>query len=66
MSRQDKYPVKRTASLDRIDSEKGYVAGNVHWVHKTVNKMKMEFSVDDFVSVCKEVAEHKSKPAAGK
>lgn len=29
-----------TASLDRIDSSKGYVEGNVQWVHKIVNFMK--------------------------
>lgn len=32
----------RTASLDRIDSNKGYVEGNVQWVHKKVNKLKMD------------------------
>lgn len=30
----------QTASLDRIDSAKGYVSGNVQWVHKKVNILK--------------------------
>lgn len=31
---------KQTASLDRIDSSKGYEANNIQWIHKEVNKMK--------------------------
>ncbi len=30
----------QTASLDRMDSSKGYVRGNIQWVHKKVNIMK--------------------------
>jgi hypothetical protein len=29
-----------TASLDRIDSSKGYISGNIQWVHKDINIMK--------------------------
>lgn len=47
---------KRTASLDRIDSSIGYVEGNVQWVHKKVNKMKMELKDDFFVQSCKEIS----------
>jgi hypothetical protein len=36
-----------TASLDRIDSKKGYVPGNLQWVHKVVNMMKGTLSVDE-------------------
>lgn len=32
----------RTASLDRVDSELGYVPGNVQWVHSIVNRMKLD------------------------
>ena len=32
-----------TASLDRIDSSKGYIVGNVQWVHKDINKIKGKF-----------------------
>lgn len=32
-----------TASLDRIDSTKGYIPGNVQWVHKIINRLKSNF-----------------------
>lgn len=41
-----------TASLDRIDSSKGYVEGNVVWVHKDVNIMKNQYSHNYFISLC--------------
>lgn len=44
------------ASLDRIDSLKGYTKDNIQWVHKTVNKMKMEFAQDEFIKFCKLVS----------
>jgi hypothetical protein len=48
-----------TASLDRIDSSKGYVVDNVQWVHKTINTMKMDMSDKQFISLCKMVANNK-------
>ncbi len=48
-----------TASLDRIDSSKGYVVGNVQWVHKDVNKMKMDLPEEKFLSIVKQIYEHK-------
>jgi transposase len=42
----------RTASLDRIDSSKGYIEGNVQWVHKMINTMKWDFNQDDFIKMC--------------
>ncbi len=47
-----------TASLDRIDSSKGYVVGNVQWVHKDVNTIKWDLTLDNFFKVCKMVVEH--------
>jgi hypothetical protein len=41
-----------TASLDRIDSSKGYVVGNVQWLHKDVNMMKRHYSQDYFQHLC--------------
>jgi hypothetical protein len=43
---------EQTASLDRIDSTKGYVLGNVQWVHKDVNRMKNAFTQERFIEVC--------------
>lgn len=47
---------KMTASLDRIDSSKGYKVNNVQWVHKDINKMKNNYSEDYFKKLCKLVA----------
>ncbi len=47
-----------TASLDRIDSTKGYVQGNVQWVHKHINLMKLAHAHEEFVELCKAVARH--------
>jgi len=46
-----------TASLDRIDSFKGYVKSNIQWVHKWVNIMKWKLPQGEFISLCKEVAQ---------
>jgi hypothetical protein len=45
-----------TASLDRIDSSKGYIEGNIQWVHKDVNLMKNILNQDYFISLCKQIA----------
>ena len=47
------------ASLDRIDNDKGYVEGNVHWVCKRVNYMKHTMQEDYFLSWVKKIYEHK-------
>jgi len=46
---------EQTASLDRIDSSKGYIKGNVQWVHKDVNSMKMDYTEDYFIDMCKRI-----------
>jgi hypothetical protein len=53
--------IHQTASLDRIDSAKGYVAGNLQWVHKKINKMKTYFNEAEFVELCRAVAIHSSR-----
>lgn len=40
---------KRTASLDRIDSRKGYIKNNLQWVHKRVNIMKHKMDDLEFI-----------------
>lgn len=47
-----------TASLDRIDSSKGYVEGNVQWVYRSINFMKGKMTDEQFIEVCKRVAEY--------
>lgn len=44
-----------TASVDRIDSSKGYIEGNVQWVHKSINKMKMDLDQQTFIALCEMV-----------
>lgn len=44
------------ASLDRIDSDKPYTIDNVQWVHVNVNYAKLRMSNDDFILMCKQVA----------
>lgn len=48
----------RPASLDRIDSDKGYIEGNVQWLHKWVNLMKSDFTQDEFLNYCRLIIEH--------
>jgi hypothetical protein len=45
--------IYRTASLDRINNKKGYVKGNIQWVHKDINWMKGTFSQKEFIELCK-------------
>ena len=61
-----KFPVKsyktkkaRTASLDRIDNTKGYVKGNVQWLHKDINIMKKTHTQKYFIDICKKIANFK-------
>lgn len=46
------------ASLDRIDSSKGYFPGNVQWVHKRVNIAKMNLTDEDFIILCDKISDH--------
>jgi len=49
------------ASLDRIDNDKGYEEGNVHWVCKRVNYMKHTMRDDYFMLWIKKIYEFKIK-----
>lgn len=46
-----------TASIDRIDSSKGYTVDNIQIVHKDINLMKNHFTESYFVEVCTLIAE---------
>jgi len=52
----------QTASLDRIDSKKGYIVGNVQWVHKNINMMKNNLSESNFIEWCHLVSNNTNKP----
>lgn len=53
---------KGTASLDRIDSSKGYIEGNVQWIHKHINKMKTDFNQDYFIEMCSLISKKNNEP----
>tara|TARA_Y100000310_G_scaffold293091_1_gene322420 strand:- start:444 stop:1133 length:690 start_codon:yes stop_codon:yes gene_type:complete len=54
-TRKKKDRSKTTASLDRIDSSKGYIKGNIQWVHKDINKMKQDLDMRSFKEWCGKV-----------
>jgi hypothetical protein len=41
-----------TVSLDRVDSSKGYVVGNIQLVCSAINKMKQEYTEEMFLLFC--------------
>lgn len=41
-----------TASLDRIDSKRGYTKDNVQWVHKKINRIKNNMPNQEFIDWC--------------
>ncbi len=49
---------QKTASLDRIDNTKGYIKGNVQWVHKDVNALKQDFEQNYFIKWCNKIAKN--------
>jgi len=49
---------QQTASLDRIDNSKGYIKGNVQWIHKDINSMKSNFNESYFIETCRRIIEY--------
>lgn len=47
---------QQTASLDRIDSSKGYLEGNVQWIHKAIQSMKMNKQDKDLIYWANKIA----------
>jgi nucleoside-diphosphate-sugar epimerase len=45
----------RTASVDRIDSNIGYIKNNIQIIHKDINRMKSDFKEDLFIKTCKNI-----------
>jgi hypothetical protein len=48
----------KTASLDRIDSSQGYIIDNVAWIHKDIQRMKSNFTVDYFINICNKISKN--------
>jgi hypothetical protein len=48
-----------TASLDRIDSSKGYIEGNLQWVNKWLNVIKGNLQEDQLFALIKVIYEYK-------
>ena len=47
-----------SASLDRINSDLHYEKNNIQWIHKDVNRAKMDMQEAEFVQMCREVVRH--------
>ena len=54
----DYIPTIKEASLDRIDSSKGYTEGNVQWVTYQANISKHVMSMNELYEFCKKVLNH--------
>lgn len=50
-----------TASLDRIDSARGYEIDNIQWVHKDINMMKLSHTPERFLELCYMVVDHSKR-----
>ena len=50
-----------TASLDRIDNNKGYTIDNVQWVHKVLNHMRRQYSIEEYIAWCRLVTQHQDE-----
>ena len=50
---------EQNLSIDRIDSNKGYIKGNIQLVDKRINMMKGSLSNEEFIELCKKVINFK-------
>ena len=51
----------QTASLDRIDSTKGYTLTNVQWIHKDLNRLKNKYTIEELMYWLELIKNHYSK-----
>ena len=49
------------ASLDRVDSSRGYTNDNIQWVHKRINLMKGNMTDEKFIEMCSLVSKLKDE-----
>ena len=55
-----------SASIDRIDNDRGYLPDNVQLVHKEINMMRGSLSPERFVELCALVSDLKSGVESGR
>lgn len=48
-------------SVDRYNSDKGYIKGNVRWVTWIVNNSKQDSTMEQYLKLCKDVLEYSNK-----
>ncbi len=53
--------IETTASIDRINSQIGYINTNVQWVHKRVNMMKQNMNEKEFIDWCNKILINQNK-----
>lgn len=58
-----RHPVR--ASVDRIDSNKGYTKDNIHFISLIAQYAKNKFSECDLLNFCKDVVKYKSNKSEG-
>lgn len=55
------FSIETTASVDRIDSAKGYTIDNVQFIHKQINFMKQQLSDKKFIEWCRLITKYTNK-----
>ena len=50
--------LEHTASLDRIDSSKGYIPGNIQFISAICNYAKNDLSHEEMIVFCKLLADN--------
>ena len=52
---------EHTASLDRIDSSKGYTMDNIQWIHKDLQSLKMDLKNPDYILWCHKISNYQKQ-----
>ncbi len=52
---------KGTASIDRIDSNRGYHSDNIQWLDWKVNQAKMDTEESEFLQMCEDIVNHRNQ-----
>lgn len=56
---KDSSPMKYRASIDRIDSSKGYVKNNIQFITQMANLAKNNFTEEEVIEFCKAVSDYR-------